>query len=191
MAGSNIGWLVGAGSRLVSSRANGGASASSAEERCRRAPHSMQNLCSGRTSVPQTWHCMRVEPMAPRPHGAGAGRRRPGTADRAPSSGASDEAQARLRGERCSRWSRPTTACVAGERGERHTDVDARSLRTVADRAAARRQPAHGADRLVVRPLRRGPLPAAHGGSRSRHGGAGARAGPTWRPGGDRRRLGR
>ena len=41
------------------SSGGGGARASSPAGRRRRAPHSMQNLCSGRTSVPQTWHCIR------------------------------------------------------------------------------------------------------------------------------------
>ena len=66
-----------------------------------------------------------------------------------------------------------------------------RTLRPVADRAAARRQPAHGAARLARRQVRGRALRRADGGPRPLQRVGGPRGPPARRPGRDRRRLGR
>ena len=151
MTGSNIGWLAGAGSRLL---LEGGR---------RRQRQLRRASAAGGRRTP----CRTCAPGAPRS-------RTRGTAS-LPSLG-------------------DPTACGRCGRGRdrRHRlYVDDRSVRTVADGRPARRQPAHGADRLAVRPVGGGAASCCAWRISTASGGAGARARPTRRPRGARPRLGR
>ena len=84
----------------------------------------------------------------------------------------------------------PKGRCRAAA-GTRQTVADARPIRPVADGLVARRQPAHGADRLAAGPFGRRHLSAAHRGPRSDDVVTGPRACPTCRAHRPRDRLGR